>query len=571
CLNPVFASLEWSPNERFLLYIAEKKEAKKRSFFTENEITDNSQPAITPGTEFLYKDDWGEDLDGFAHPCVYIVDVESNFTIRAIEIDDMSLGQAFWINEHSIGFIAWKEAPYRLGLSYCSDRETFLYSQNLSKPNLEPKLLYGNEVKQGIRFPRMSPDGNFVIFLSSPLAFNYESCRLMKYTFENQTSEIIVDVESSNEQFYPLYVPNGLAANCFVGKNRIILDCIHNCQSVLELIDLNTKERFALNFPLSCSRILDVKNNIIAILCSAPDAYPTVYLAKLDHNSKQLQYNKVNDAVNEQISDLRFKCDQIEIEEGNLKINLHTILISPTSQVNKSSPTIVYSHGGPHSSFNRGYLLEAHFFAKCGFKVLLTNYRGSTGINEECVRSIRGSIGDGDIRDLLTCIQHHDEKGDIDKSKLLLYGWSHSGFQMLHLCGQYPDFGFKACAVSNPVTDVCTIGEVTDTPDWCWVKSFGGEKAFSLKNVVDAEVLKSFFDKSPMKFVHQNNTPTLFLLGRLDRRCPLSQGLKYYKAMKACGVNVKCCVYNDNHLLSKVEVKSDVLMNIIAWFIQHMQ
>lgn len=84
-------------------------------------------------------------------------------------------------------------------------------------------------------------------------------------------------------------------------------------------------------------------------------------------------------------------------------------------------------------------------------------------------------------------------------------------------------------------------------------------------------------------------TPALLLLGGSDLRVPSSQGLLYYKTLKAHGVktrlvdlnrdnsiicllmltliSTRCLFYpEDNHTLDKVETEADVFVNMIKWF-----
>jgi dipeptidyl aminopeptidase/acylaminoacyl peptidase len=58
--------------------------------------------------------------------------------------------------------------------------------------------------------------------------------------------------------------------------------------------------------------------------------------------------------------------------------------------------------------------------------------------------------------------------------------------------------------------------------------------------------------QSPQAFVHQVTTPTLVIHSENDLRCPLSQGERYYAALKRQGVEAEMLIFpGENHELSR--------------------
>ena len=88
-------------------------------------------------------------------------------------------------------------------------------------------------------------------------------------------------------------------------------------------------------------------------------------------------------------------------------------------------------------------------------------------------------------------------------------GGSHSGFLGGHVIAK--DKRYKACVIRNPVTNIASMYNVTDIPDWCVAETA-------------SDSIQIMFDKSPMSLVNQITTPTLFLIGDQDKRVPPSQG-----------------------------------------------
>ena len=198
------------------------------------------------------------------------------------------------------------------------------------------------------------------------------------------------------------------------------------------------------------------------------------------------------------------------------------------------------------------------------------NYRGSLGVDKQYVETLTGNVGQMDVKDVIDCIKHLTDKSLVDGSKLILWGGSHGGFLVTHLSGQYHDMNFKACIADCPVIDLSTNLNGNDIPDWDCVEAFGKSKTFEFDKVLDPDSLKVMFEKSPINWISNVKVPTLMMLGKRDRRVPMTQGLKYYLILKAKGVKTQCHIYDDNHSLAKVEVDSDSFVNICLWILDNL-
>ena len=132
CLAGQVAGLSFSPSEKQVLYVAEKK-VKSESYFKDPKLfkDDEKKPTIkddkpkeepTKGNEYEWKQEWGDQMEGLRHTCVCILTLEPEYKLRIIELPDLTLAQPFWIDEQTIGFIGLQEAPKRLGLVFCWNR-----------------------------------------------------------------------------------------------------------------------------------------------------------------------------------------------------------------------------------------------------------------------------------------------------------------------------------------------------------------------------------------------------------------------------------------------------------------
>jgi len=93
------------------------------------------------------------------------------------------------------------------------------------------------------------------------------------------------------------------------------------------------------------------------------------------------------------------------------------------------------------------------------------NYRGSSGAGEDCLNYLPGKVGDADVKDCILSADAAIKQFSLDENKCVLMGHSHGGFLVTHLSGQYPD-KFKAVVAGNPVTDIASMFDASDIPDW---------------------------------------------------------------------------------------------------------
>ena len=80
--------------------------------------------------------------------------------------------------------------------------------------------------------------------------------------------------------------------------------------------------------------------------------------------------------------------------------------------------------------------------------------------------------------------------------------------------------------------------------------------------------MSTLFNNSPVKYVENVKIPVHLNLGTLDRRVLKTQGMEYYRNMKALGKNISVNIYEDNHPLSKVATHANILINAVLTKIQ---
>ena len=73
-------------------------------------------------------------------------------------------------------------------------------------------------------------------------------------------------------------------------------------------------------------------------------------------------------------------------------------------------------------------------------------------------------------------------------------------------------------------------------------------------------------DFSDFRYVNQVKIPVHLNLGTLDRRVPKTQGMEYFRNLKALGKQVSVNIYEDNHPLGKVSTHTNILINAYLFF-----
>ncbi|XP_041978273.1 acylamino-acid-releasing enzyme-like isoform X2 [Aricia agestis] len=586
-----FGSVDWSPDEKFLVYVAEKKPKKSEPFIKrkpskdEKEDVDNSDKKIVPGEEHLYKKDWGEQLIGKIQTVVVLCEIEAEkFTILQGLPETWCPGQVCFApdGEHVIG-VAWDVEKYRLGLIYCTNRHSYIFSLN-TKTGAYKKL---SPDGMSVRSPRLSPAGELVWLQRAAAGPHHAAHRLLRLpssvinnldTTEDIQSQVqtVIDIvetsmEISGDTFYGIYCQS-LPKKCFsVDGRRLVFSTPQKNEVRSYVVDLDNRTIVDISNNKSeqgSTTVTSVRSGVVLAVCSNLTTPGKLFVAKLPPigSEQSIQWSYVwgptlPAKVAEVIKSATVKYLDHEHKASSDDVKSFTsIYMGPSSGTNY--PLIVWPHGGPHSAFSNTYFLEAAFYNMLGFALLRINYRGSTGAGDANVRCIMGNVGQYDVKDCLLALNDARERVGYTE-KVVLYGGSFGGFTTAHLAGQYPDM-FKAVVMRNPVIDMVSKKNYGDNPDGCAV-----EAGFTYREdgPVTEDQLLALRRCSPLVHVHKVKAPTCLLLGSNDKRVPAYQGLEYGKRLKANGVKTRIHMYEDNHTLGSLPVEMDSLINAADWLI----
>jgi dipeptidyl aminopeptidase/acylaminoacyl peptidase len=228
----------------------------------------------------------------------------------------------------------------------------------------------------------------------------------------------------------------------------------------------------------------------------------------------------------------------------------------PACTSDRKCPLILSVHGGPHGMFGWSFNPSFQVYAARGYGVLYLNPRGSSGYGQKFSDGTLNGWGGGDYRDLMFGVDEALRKNSwIDGGRLGVTGGSYGGFMTNWIVTQTPRFraGVAVASVSNLISFYST----SLYQDLIHAE-FGG---FPWDNF---EVLWQW---SPLRYVRQVQTPTMFIHGELDNDVHITQAEEMYMALKRRGVDTVFVRYpREGHSLREPKHRVDALERTIAWF-----
>ncbi|CAH3998464.1 acylamino-acid-releasing enzyme-like isoform X1 [Pieris brassicae] len=578
-----FGCLDWSPDEKSLIYIAEQKPKKSEPYIkrkpADKEAYGGGDKTIIPGEEYIYKPDWGEQLVGKKRSVIVKCDLDTE-TLSLLDgiPEAMCPGQVkFTADGRAVVGVVWQVFdPSRLGLIFCTNRLSHIFY--LSLDGVYRRL---SRPEGAVRSPRLSPEGD-VVWLQRTLGGPHHAChQIVRLTKNDLDSVIAEQINESKEEILldivedKMYIKNGtfhgmygpsLPLKCW-SRGRLIFStpCLNEVNSYV--LDLESKIITNISLvPAGSTSVLCVVGDKVLASYSNVKTPGQLYIAKIPERGSEMSIQWVRVSTPNPVPELSdAQVEYLNLEHPNCEDDVKSfncILVSSSEK----RPLVVWPHGGPHSAFVNAYSLETAFFHLLGFSSLQVNYRGSIGAGDASVHFLPKRIGTADVIDCKYASDQAVKQFAIDEKRLCLYGGSHGGFLVAHLSGQYPGV-YKAVVARNPVIDCSSMAGVTDIPDWCYVEA--GLNYHESGEVLDKEIL-AMRRCSPIVHAHKVKAPTALMLGSNDKRVPCYQGLDYAKRLKANGVDTRVYMYEDNHSLSSLNAEMDNLINGADWFLTHL-
>jgi dipeptidyl aminopeptidase/acylaminoacyl peptidase len=235
-------------------------------------------------------------------------------------------------------------------------------------------------------------------------------------------------------------------------------------------------------------------------------------------------------------------------------------LYLPTLPEGVKAPLILEVHGGPTLAWGDSYVHEFQVLAGKGYAVLAANPRGSIGYGEEFTRKILNDWGGDDFRDLMAGIDHVITTEPVDENRLGIGGLSYGGYMTNWAITQTNRF--KAAVSRNGISFLPGTSLLSDQSIWFDLGMGGDDR--------DADTLRR--SCSALTFADNIATPLLLLHSENDLRCPFSESLQLFVALRKRKHTVELVRYpGASHLIDWPEYgaprqRVDRLRRTIEWF-----
>ena len=232
-------------------------------------------------------------------------------------------------------------------------------------------------------------------------------------------------------------------------------------------------------------------------------------------------------------------------------------LMRPPSCSNENKcPLILSIHGGPHGMYGWSFNPSFQVYATRGYGVLYLNPRGSNGYGQKFSDGTINEWGGGDYRDLMAGVDEVLRKNSwIDSERLGVTGGSYGGFMTNWIVTQTARF--KGAVAVASLSNLISFYSTSLYQDLIHAE-FGG---FPWDN------FELLWQWSPLRFVRQVQTPTLFLHGENDNDVHITQAEEMYMALKRRGVETVLVRYpREGHGLREPRHRVDALERTINWF-----
>ncbi len=225
----------------------------------------------------------------------------------------------------------------------------------------------------------------------------------------------------------------------------------------------------------------------------------------------------------------------------------------------KKYPAVLHIHGGPNCVYADVFSLVNLCLINKGYYVIFLNPPGSSGWGS-AYADICGHWGEVDY----DCFMRFTDAAlqaypSIDENRLGVFGGSYGGFMTNWIISHTARF--RAAVAERGISNWGSMSLASDIGGW-FVSS---QLQADLYN--DQQV---YWDRSPLKYARDIQTPLLLLHGTEDHRCHYTESMQLYSALKLLGAQARLVLFDgEDHSLpsaGKPRSRARYINEILEWF-----
>jgi dipeptidyl aminopeptidase/acylaminoacyl peptidase len=264
-------------------------------------------------------------------------------------------------------------------------------------------------------------------------------------------------------------------------------------------------------------------------------AHPTELYASAPDGSREKRLTSFNDAF---VADVEPATGERILYPSKDGTPIEGWVLKPRGyDSSRAWPLVLTMHGGPHGAYGNVFSFEHQLFAANGYLVVYTNPRGSTNYGEQFLWGTWGAWGDRDFEDVMGGVDYAKAHYNVDEKRLGVTGYSYGGFLTNWVIGHTTRFAaaISGAGISNWISDYGTA----DIPRT--------KESEFLGPPWDPKGRETLRRQSPIEYVANVKTPTLFIDGESDVRVPIAEAEQMYTALRKLRVPARMVRYPDSY------------------------